>query len=134
MSKNIAAFFLIEGLTLCFINSNWFRVFFTALSNRFFSWGTLLFFIYSSALTKSVRLLEVYRHFRTHYFENIDDFYLKFFEISFPIPIVWDPWPGNTARIVILLFPFKNQGHYTELGYKLVAQTIIKKIYQLEKN
>ena len=34
----------------------------------------------------------------------------------------------------VSLFPFKNQGHYTELGYKLVAQTIIKKIYQLEKN
>ena len=32
------------------------------------------------------------------------------------------------------LYPFRNHGHFTELGYDLVSQTIVEKIYQLENN
>ena len=39
------------------------------------------FFIYSSALTKIPDLLEIYRHFRINFFEDIDHFYKKFFGI-----------------------------------------------------
>ena len=30
------------------------------------------------------------------------------------------------------LFPFVSRGHYTELGYKLVAEIIFKKIFEHE--
>ena len=32
------------------------------------------------------------------------------------------------------LYPFRSHGHFTELGYDLVSQTIVEKIYQLENN
>jgi hypothetical protein len=31
------------------------------------------------------------------------------------------------------LFPFRSEGHYTELGYKMVAETISKKIIEFER-
>ena len=38
------------------------------------------FFVYSSVFENKPDLLEVYRYFRTNYFENIDQFYNLFFE------------------------------------------------------
>ncbi len=39
------------------------------------------FFIYSSALTEKPDFLEIYRYFRTTSFDNIDEFYIAFFNI-----------------------------------------------------
>ena len=38
------------------------------------------FFIYSSVFDEKPSLLEIYRYFRTTYFENIEEFYLEFFQ------------------------------------------------------
>ncbi len=39
------------------------------------------FFVYSSALTKKPDFLEIFRHFRTNYFDNNDHFYKNFLKI-----------------------------------------------------
>lgn len=40
---------------------------------------TAFWFVYSSVITGNVEMLEVYRKFRTVFFDNIDDFYKAFF-------------------------------------------------------
>ena len=39
------------------------------------------FFVFSNSLSDNPDLVEVYRHFRTNYFNNIEDFYFAFFNI-----------------------------------------------------
>lgn len=43
---------------------------------------TAFWFIYTSPLEGTVEKLELYRYFRTTYFETIDDFYRDFFEVA----------------------------------------------------
>jgi len=42
---------------------------------------TAFFFVYSSVFEGNLERLEVFRSFRTSYFDNVDDFYDRFFEI-----------------------------------------------------
>ena len=84
----------------------------------------VFFFLYSSLLTGKPDLLEVYRYFRTNYFENIDDFYNKFFN-ALDIRLN-DFFTSNNKNIKNMLtnFPFYS---INDVKFRLVRNELLTK-------
>ena len=82
------------------------------------------FFLYSSLLTGKPDLLEVYRYFRVNYFENIDDFYNKFFN-ALDIRLD-DFFTSNNKNIKNMLtnFPFYS---INDVKFRLVRNELLTK-------
>ena len=82
------------------------------------------FFSYSSLLTGKPDLLEVYRYFRLNYFENIDDFNNKFFNV---LDIHLDNFfTSNNKNIkdMITKFPFYS---INDAKFRLVRNELLTK-------
>lgn len=74
---------------------------------------TAMFFVYSSVFLGGQNLLEVFRAFRTGYFEHIDEFYERFFEAiekSEYASMFNSSMSGFDADVYLAEYPFYSQG------------------------